>query len=140
MWNPPDPERYFWLVWLIVRQIPAGQVSTYGQIAAMIPPPEGVLPPDYDRLGARWVGTAMNNTPPGEGIPWQRVINSQGKISPRPGAERQRTLLEAEGVVFDDKDRVDFVAVGWNGPDEAWLQQNGLHPPRPLRSGQQRLL
>lgn len=140
MWNPPDPESYFRLVWLIVRQIPAGQVSTYGQIASMIPPPEGVLPPDYDRLGARWVGTAMNNTPSGEGIPWQRVITSQSKISPRPGAERQRTLLEAEGVVFDDKGRVDFEVVGWSGPEPEWLAQNGLYPPRPLGSGQRRLL
>jgi methylated-DNA-protein-cysteine methyltransferase related protein len=49
------------------------------------------------------------------------VVNAQGKISPRPGAEEQRTLLEAEGVVFDAKDRIDLSRFGWH-PDEA---QNG---------------
>ena len=52
-------------------------------------------------------------------VPWQRVINSQGKISPRPGgAEKQRLLLEQEGVEFDAKDRVDFKKYGWKGSDE----------------------
>lgn len=136
MWNPPDPARYNALVWEIVKQIPAGRVSTYGQIASMIPPPEGILPPQYERLGSRWVGAAMRATPPGEGIPWQRVINSQGKISlpeGSPGALRQRQLLEAEGVAFSDKDRVDFEAVGWDGPDEAWLKAHGLYRPSTLK-------
>ncbi|MBK6795054.1 MAG: MGMT family protein [Anaerolineales bacterium] len=48
----------------------------------------------------------MANCP--DDVPWQRVINSQGKISERPGAERQRPLLEAEGVVFDAKGKVDL--------------------------------
>ena len=52
-------------------------------------------------------------------VPWQRVINSQGKISPRPGgAEKQRILLEEEGVEFV-KDKVDLKKYGWRGPDEA---------------------
>jgi alkylated DNA nucleotide flippase Atl1 len=45
------------------------------------------------------------------------VINSQGKISARSGAERQRMLLEEEGVVFV-KDKVDFKKYGWRGPGE----------------------
>ncbi len=136
MWNPPDPKAFFPTVWLIVQQIPAGKVSTYGQIASMIPPPDGVAPPDYARLGSRWVGTAMNNTPDADKIPWQRVINSQGKISlppGSPGAHRQRTLLEAEGIVFDESDRVDFNVYGWDGPPEAWRNQHGLFTPRALR-------
>jgi methylated-DNA-protein-cysteine methyltransferase-like protein len=50
-------------------------------------------------------------------VPWHRVINAQGKISPRPGAARQRQLLEEEGVEFDERDKVDFERFGWNGPD-----------------------
>jgi methylated-DNA-protein-cysteine methyltransferase-like protein len=134
MFNPPDPQIYNALVYEIVRQISPGKVSTYGQIAAMIPPPEGVDPPQYERLGARWVGSAMNNTPAGQGIPWQRVINSKGMISLPEGsasAEQQRTLLESEGVRFQNG-RVDFNVVGWEGPDEAWLAARGLFPPPPL--------
>ena len=136
MWSPSDPETFNLTVWKIARQIPPGRVSTYGQIASMIPPPEGVLPPDYDRLGARWVGQAMNATPEGKDIPWQRVINSRGMISlpeGSPAASEQRALLEAEGVAFDEKERVDFEAVGWDGPDENWLRDNALLPPKSLK-------
>jgi methylated-DNA-protein-cysteine methyltransferase-like protein len=136
MRNAPDPQAFNQIVWKIARQIPEGQVSTYGQIASMIPPPEGVSPPEYQRWGAQWVGRAMNATPPGEGIPWQRVINSKGMISlpvGSPGAEEQRALLEMEGVVFDEKERVDFEQFAWDGPDETWLKENRLWPPKPLR-------
>lgn len=136
MWNPPNPKVFNPIVWMITRQIPAGKVSTYGQIASMIPPPEGVSPPDYARLGSRWVGTAMNRTPSGEDIPWQRVINSKGMISLPPGspaARRQRDLLEAEGVQFDEHDTVDFNLCGWEGPTDDWLREHGLFAPKPLK-------
>jgi methylated-DNA-protein-cysteine methyltransferase-like protein len=50
-------------------------------------------------------------------VPWQRVLNSKGEISLRAGAAEQRRLLEAEGVVFDDKGRVDLARFGWQGPE-----------------------
>jgi methylated-DNA-protein-cysteine methyltransferase-like protein len=50
-------------------------------------------------------------------VPWQRVINSQGKISARPGAERQRQLLEGEGIVFV-KEKVDLKVAMWRGPGQ----------------------
>jgi methylated-DNA-protein-cysteine methyltransferase-like protein len=134
--HPPDPDRFFALVWEIVEQIPAGRVSTYGQIASMIPPPPGVEPPQFARLGALWVGKAMNAVPQGSAIPWQRVINSQGKISLPAGssaAEEQRALLEMEGIEFDGQGRVGLSVMGWEGPPEEWLQARGLSPPRPLR-------
>jgi methylated-DNA-protein-cysteine methyltransferase-like protein len=134
--HPPDPDRYFALVWEIVEQIPPGRVSTYGQIASMIPPPPEVEPPQYARLGALWVGKAMNAVPGGSAIPWQRVINSQGKISlpaGSSGAEEQRALLEMEGVAFDDQGRVNLSVVGWEGPPAGWLRARGLSPPRPLK-------
>jgi methylated-DNA-protein-cysteine methyltransferase-like protein len=114
--SPPDPAAYNAAVWEIVRQIPAGRVATYGQIAALITPPKVLSLQDYRAFGARWVGGAMAACP--EGIPWQRVINAQGKISLRKGSgpEIQQQLLEAEGVEFDDRQRVDLARFGWAGP------------------------
>jgi len=141
MFNPPDPSTFNKLVWLIVRQIPEGKVSSYGQIASMIPAPAGVDPEQYARLGARWVGNAMNSTPGGQSIPWQRVINSQGEISLPKGsanAEEQRALLEMEGVSFDERGRVDFNTAGWDGPDPAWLAAHELISPRSLKKSSAR--
>jgi methylated-DNA-protein-cysteine methyltransferase-like protein len=128
--SPPDRDAFKAVVWEIVSQIPPGRVSTYGQIAAMIPPPGELNAGNYRSFGARWVGGAMAACP--EDVPWQRVINSQGKISPRPGAERQRQLLEQEGVQFDERQQVDFARYGWEGPPEAWLKGHGLLPPPSL--------
>ncbi|MBP6180167.1 MAG: MGMT family protein, partial [Anaerolineales bacterium] len=101
--SPPNLKAYYEQVWNIARQIPVGRVATYGQIAKLIPPPVGVEIEAYAAFAPRWVGGAMAACP--DDVPWQRVINSQGKISERPGAERQRPLLEAEGIIFDAKDR-----------------------------------
>jgi methylated-DNA-protein-cysteine methyltransferase-like protein len=133
----PNPQVFQALVWDIARQVPPGKVSTYGQIAGMIPPPASMNMKDYEAFGARWVGGAMANCP-GD-VPWQRVINSQGKISQRPGAEKQRQLLEGEGVQFDVYDRVDFDQCGWNGPDPEWCRQRGLFSPRALGKTQPKL-
>lgn len=123
MTNPPDPRSFNALVWEIVRQIPAGRVTTYGQIAAMIAPPEGVNLRQYEAQGARWVGGAMAVCP--DDVPWQRVINAQGKISVRRGAgpTLQRQMLEAERVEFDEKERVDLARFRW--------EPAGKKPPAP---------
>ena len=124
--SAPNRNEFNAQVWALVRQIPYGMVATYGQIAALIPPPPGMAEKDYQAWGARWVGGAMAACP--EGVPWQRVVNSQGKISVRkglsgPGAppdsspyHTQRRLLEDEGVEFDDRDRIDLKRHGWDGP------------------------
>lgn len=73
--------------------VPAGRVVTYGQVARAL----GV-----DR-GARAVGYALRALSEPEGVPWWRVVNASGGISPRGagfGAEIQREMLDAEGVVF----------------------------------------
>jgi methylated-DNA-protein-cysteine methyltransferase-like protein len=78
----------------------------------------------------------MQATPSGQGIPWQRVINSQGKISlPRgsAGADEQHALLEMEGIVFGQDGRVSFEEAGWEGPSEAWLDAHKLLPPTSLK-------
>jgi methylated-DNA-protein-cysteine methyltransferase related protein len=135
---PPNPDTFYPMVWNIVRQIPSGVVSTYGQIASMIPPPSGVEPTDYERLGPRWVGKAMNAVSGKDDptVPWQRVINSQGGISLPAGsaaALEQHARLLREGLTFDKRERIDLNIAGWDGPDEDWLRENDLFPPRPLK-------
>jgi len=106
-------------IYLVARQVPRGQVATYGQIALVA----GVS-------SARIVGYAMAALPNDSRIPWQRVINSQGEVSPRKeggsGDAEQRRRLAAEGVRFDRKGRVDFAAVAWPGPSLGWLERNGF--------------
>lgn len=135
MFNPPEPDYFFRAVWDIVRQIPRGQVSSYGQIASMIPPYAELEPERMRSLAPRWVGTALRKTPRGLDIPWQRVINSRGTISFPAGsakAEEQQRILEQEGVEFDSDGKVDFKAVGWAGPCDDYLLSHNLLPPRPL--------
>lgn len=93
------------LIWEIVRQIPRGKVATYGQVAA-----ESGFPGQ-----ARLVGYALHSLPPRGGVPWQRVINAQGRISfPRGSSAytRQRRLLRGEGVIFQG-DTIDLERFGW---------------------------
>jgi methylated-DNA-protein-cysteine methyltransferase-like protein len=127
--SPPDQALFREKVWEITRQIPAGKVATYGQIAAMIPPPEGMNLKEYDAFAPRWVGGAMAACP--QDVPWQRVINSQGKISLRKEGDQdtQRQLLEAEGVVFDARQKVDLKIYRWSGPPVVWLKARGLVLP-----------
>lgn len=115
--SPPNQQTYYKQVWDLVRKIPFGKVATYGKIALMLPPPAGVEFETYKAFGPRWVGGAMAACP--DGVPWQRVINSKGEISQRPGAQKQKELLLEEGVVFNEKGRIDFKKYGWKGPGEA---------------------
>lgn len=67
---------------------------------------------------ARMVGYAMHSVPSGSDIPWHRVVNSQGTISRHPDpsfACIQRSLLEREGVVFDEGGRIDLARFAWRG-------------------------
>jgi methylated-DNA-protein-cysteine methyltransferase-like protein len=113
--SAPDPILYKHQVWDVVKKIPVGKVSTYGRIAALVGAPQGVDDKRYKALGPRWVGQAMAACP--SGVPWQRVINAQGKISlsANAGGQVQRELLESEGVEFDNRDRVSLVKFGWDG-------------------------
>ena len=111
-----------------MHAIPLGRVASYGQIAGLLRPPAGVDPKAYLAFGPRWVGGAMAACP--EDVPWQRVVNARGQISPRPGAEDQKALLEQEGIQFDDHLRIDLSQYRWK-PDEEWCREHGLvwHPP-----------
>lgn len=113
--SPPDLHVFQARVWELVCRIPPGRVATYGQIARLLPPPSGMDPKAYLVFSPRWVGGALAACP--EGVPWQRVINAQGRISLRSEGENQRQLLESEGIKFDDTGRVDLHRFGWSCPD-----------------------
>ncbi|MBF2052379.1 MAG: MGMT family protein [Candidatus Sericytochromatia bacterium] len=104
-------------VLVLVSQIPAGQVATYGQIAALAGSPRA----------ARQVGGVLSALPPDTAVPWQRVINRQGSLSTwRKGCgELQQALLEAEGIVFNASGACDLSRYGWAGPALAAGSQRG---------------
>ncbi|MBK8046892.1 MAG: MGMT family protein [Anaerolineales bacterium] len=116
---PAEHERLYKRIYLVVRQIPRGQVATYGQIAEIV-----------GNCTARMAGYAMAAAP--DDVPWQRVINAQGKVSPRAddwGAEAQRVRLSDEGIELDEAGRIDLARYRWPGPDVAWLLENDFLPP-----------
>jgi len=87
-------------IYAVVARIPAGRVATYGQVARLAGLPGH----------ARQVGYALSNLPDRSEVPWHRVVNAQGRVSPRsggcPGDAIQRVLLEEEGVEFDAHGRI----------------------------------
>ena len=113
----------------LIRQIPCGRVSSYGRIAACIPPPPGMDPNGYRRIAPRKVGVALHNLgrkmagqPPPEAdrLPWHRVLNSRGSSSLEgQAAALQRALLEAEGVPFDEQGCVNMALYAWEFPSGA---------------------
>ena len=103
--NFANSREYQERVYEIVRQIPRGRVMTYGQIAAILG--EGYTP--------RTVGYVMHAAD-SEGVPWQRVINSQGKCSTGRltiPVNLQQDMLEQDGVVFSDKGKCDLGKYEW---------------------------
>ena len=107
--KPPDPNSAYQRIYATVDAIPRGRVATYGQVAR-----EAGLP-----RRARQVGYALRNLAPGSRLPWHRVVNASGSISPRgdgSSARLQRRRLVAEGVVVDGRGRVDLARFGWR-PD-----------------------
>lgn len=97
-------------IYAVVEAIPAGRVATYGQVAALV----GI--PGH----ARQVGYALHALPEASTVPWQRVINARGEVSARSAPDHdwvqgyQRHLLEEEGVVFDERGRVDLTRFRWD--------------------------
>jgi len=91
----------------MIRRIPRGRVATYGQIAALAGKPRA----------ARAVGRALStlSRPMARVVPWQRVVNASGGISPRDIDVMllQRELLENEGVPFRGRWRVDLKIARW---------------------------
>lgn len=103
----PEKDPLFQRIYRLVKQIPPGYVCSYGQIAQQV------------GCTARTVGFALAALPGGNDVPWQRVINNQGRVSSRhdgEGSVLQRDLLESEGVRFDEKGCVDLSVFRWQFP------------------------
>ena len=94
-------------IYAVVSRIPRGRVATYGQVARL-----ASLPGQ-----ARLVGYALSALEDGSRIPWHRVVNARGAISPRrdesPMATVQRLRLERERVRFDGQGRVRLDTYRW---------------------------
>ncbi|MFQ5710075.1 MAG: MGMT family protein [bacterium] len=89
----------------IIARIPKGKVATYGQIARLAGRPGC----------ARMVGWALHTLPDAAEVPWHRVINARGQSSFPDDYHRrlQQSLLEAEGVRFDEQGRIDLERFRW---------------------------
>jgi methylated-DNA-protein-cysteine methyltransferase-like protein len=128
----PQQRALFPRIYEVVMQVPRGQVTTYGDVASIV----------GAGCDARVAGYAMANCP--DDVPWQRVINSQGKISLRgnDGAAKQRMRLEAESVEFDQRGKIDLDRYRWAGPSEEWAMAHGCNtlPKREPPIEQQKLL
>ncbi|MBI1318081.1 MAG: methylated-DNA--[protein]-cysteine S-methyltransferase [Candidatus Hydrogenedens sp.] len=106
-------------VYAIVRDIPRGKVMAYGQIATILGVPRA----------ARAVGYALKACDAKQ-VPWQRVINAQGRISghgERPAL--QRALLEKEGIRFDADGACDLKRKQWHPPDPEQYAPEDAHNP-----------
>ena len=104
--NAPRPSDTYGKIWSTVRKIPRGKVATYGQIARLSKLPRQ----------ARLVGYALHSLPYGIEIPWQRVINAQGRISfpeQSHSYKKQKELLTKEGILFN-KGRINLKRFGWD--------------------------
>ncbi|KIW67010.1 hypothetical protein PV04_06288 [Phialophora macrospora] len=119
-----EAQWWYEAVYSAIQQIPYGKVTSYGHIALLL---------DFPKR-ARQVGVCLKHLPtfdpanPDEyvfhdqNVPWQRVVNSKGGISPRgddgAAATRQAERLRAEGVEVNEargieEMTVDFGTYGW---------------------------
>lgn len=89
----------------VVAEIPPGSVATYGQIAAMVGRPRA----------ARIVAWALH-TASDPSLPCHRVVARTGQLAPDHvfgGQERQRRMLEDEGVTFRADGSIDMAQHLW---------------------------
>lgn len=89
----------------LLREIPKGKVTTYGQLAWML----------GNRYYARAVGNMLHANPDGEKYPCYKVVNSKGKLTENyvfGGIEKQKERLEADGIKVVDY-KVDIEKYRW---------------------------
>ena len=106
-------------VFSVVKRIPRGKVSTYGQVARLIGAPRS----------ARYVGYALRANPdPGDdpaAIPCHRVVFKDGRMATGfafGGPDVQKEMLVGEGVIFADDEHVDMEQCLWTGGGEQFAQ------------------
>ena len=114
-------------IYMVVEQVPAGTVATYGDIAAVV----------GGGCDGRIVGYALGELSPQRAatVPWQRVVNREGGISTR--GLLQRHMLEAEGLEFDARDCVSLPRFRWAGPSADWASEHGCNTLPPRQEGEQ---
>lgn len=91
----------------LIKSIPRGKVTTYGDIASLAGRPQG----------ARGVGWLLHSCTRNHNLPWQRVLKSGGKLSfptDSPHYLLQKELLEKEGIAVING-RVDLKIHRWRG-------------------------
>ncbi len=94
-----------------VALVPYGTVCTYGTIAELA---------GYSKA-AREVGRAMSRTPAELNLPCHRIVNAKGTLAPDyafGGQEKQRQLLEAEGITFINEETINMKRHVWPPKDE----------------------
>ncbi|MCD4712827.1 MAG: MGMT family protein [Clostridiales bacterium] len=83
----------------VLKQIPYGKVTTYGDVAKAAGHPNG----------ARQVVRILSSLSDKENLPWHRVVNKAGQVVLRGDGElEQITLLRSEGVEFISENIVDM--------------------------------
>ncbi len=99
-------EDFFQKVYAVVRKIPKGKVTSYGEIAKVLGTPKS----------SRVVGYAMNHSHQYEDIPAHRVVNRKGVLTGKhhfSTSDAMQKLLEEEGVPVKDDQVVDFEKYFW---------------------------
>ena len=111
-------------IYATVSRIPKGRVATYGQVAEVAGLPRR----------ARLVGRALRELDEDSDVPWHRVVNAKGTISPRGDLldheGLQEHLLRQEGVDFDGR-AIPLERYGWQaarGPKAAGAAKRGARP------------
>ncbi len=95
-------------VYEAVKRVPAGKVSTYGDIARAIGAPRC----------ARQVGWALHVNPEQGVIPCHRIVFKDGSLASGfafGGPEVQRAMLESEGVEVSADDKINLEKFRWEG-------------------------
>jgi len=96
----------------LIREVPAGEVASYGMIASLLP-----------GVGPRQVARAMRTAP--KGLAWYRIITASGAPADHSGAEEQRRRLKKEGVAIRKNGAVDWSRHRWRGPSQKWIDKSG---------------
>jgi methylated-DNA-protein-cysteine methyltransferase-like protein len=89
----------------VIAMVPKGKVASYGQIAKLAGSPGA----------ARQVVWTLHSSSKKYKLPWHRIINAQGKIGLKDiYGNRQKLLLEKEGIAVDHYGKIDIETFGWN--------------------------
>ena len=108
-WKDDIMSNTFEMIYKVVKQIPKGNVATYGQVAAIA----------GNKRWARVVGYALHSNPNPDEIPCYRVVNKDGRVSEAfafGGVNKQIELLKNEGIEFIDEKHVDMEKYQWDMP------------------------